>query len=321
MESARPRPLSSGKALALCVCICALARAATATEPPITSIAFSPNGKSVVCCSQAGLSVYSWPELRLQKRLQMTAINFHHLSFSPSGDRLAVGGGTPAEEGSVEILSWPEGKLLRLLKGHEDSVMAVAWRDESILASASHDHKVVLWDSKTGSSGRHLKGHSRGVSSLCYLTHRETLVSAGIDQSLRVWNADSGELAHSLNIHTRLVHGLALRPGDRPLPTVASASEDRTVRLWQPTIGRMVRFARLRSKPLDIKWLPDGSSIVVTCTDGHVRLIDPDTVEVTDDIPAVDGWAYSLAVHPTDGILVGGSDGQLRRVRIGLPKP
>jgi len=41
---------------------------------------------------------------------------------------------------------------------------------------------------------------------------------------------------------------------------------------------------------------------------------------VTHDLPALQGWAYSLAVHPTDGsILVGGQGGQggqLRRVVI-----
>ena len=43
-------------------------------------------------------------------------------------------------------------------------------------------------------------------------------------------------------------------------------------------------------------------------------MIDPLTVQVTGDIPALEGWAYSLAIHPTDGsVLVAGQDGQLRR--------
>ena len=57
--------------------------------------------------------------------------------------------------------------------------------------------------------------------------------------------------------------------------------------------------------------------IVVACADGHVRLIDPEEVEVTQDIPALDGWAYSIAVHPTDGqIVVGGVAAGLLRIRI-----
>jgi WD40 repeat protein len=122
-------------------------------------------------------------------------------------------------------------------------------------------------------------------------------------------------LIRSLSIHTRRVHNLALRPGNGGLPMVASVSDDRTVRLWQPTIGRMVRFARLKSRPLDAAWFADGSRVVVACTDGHVRVVDPVSVKVTHDIPALEGWAYSLAVHPTDGsILVGGQDGRVRRL-------
>ena len=102
---------------------------------------------------------------------------------------------------------------------------------------------------------------------------------------------------------------------------VASVSDDRTVRLWQPTIGRMVRFARLNSRPLDVGWLPVGSRIVVTCSDGHLRLVDPVEVKVTKDLPAVEGWAYSLAVHPSDGsVVVGGSAGRLRRVSVGAAR-
>ena len=69
----------------------------------------------------------------------------------------------------------------------------------------------------------------------------------------------------------------------------------------------MVKFARLKEVPLNVAWLNNGSRIVAACADGAVRLVDPDSVEVTGEIPALNGWAYSLVVHPTDGsIVVGG---------------
>ncbi len=286
--------------------------------PPITSLAFSLDGKSVVACSQAGLHVYDWPALNLQKMIKVQAHNIHDLSFSPSGDRLAVGGGNPATEGIVEIFSWPERKSLRVLKKHHDSVMAVAWRDASSLASASLDRRIILWDLRTGTSIQDLQGHSKGVSSLCFLNDKEILVSTGIDQSVRVWDLTSGELIRSMNNHTLPVHDLALRPGDAGIPMIVSAGDDRTVRFWQPTIGRMVKFSRLKEAPLDVAWLNDGSKVIVSCADGAIRIIDPDSVEVTNEIPALNGWAYSLTVHPTDGsIVIGGPNAQVKRV---MPK-
>ncbi len=69
-------------------------------------------------------------------------------------------------------------------------------------------------------------------------------------------------------------------------------------------------------------WLNNGSKIVAACTNGHIRLIDPELVKVIQDIPAIDGWAYSLAVHPTDGsVVIGGPNGQVQRILINPAAP
>ena len=283
--------------------------------PPITSLAFSPDGKSVVACSQAGLQVYDFPTLSLQRTIEVSARNIHDLAFSPDADQLAVGGGNPATDGIIEIFSWHEGESLRILSEHRDSVTAVAWRDASSLASASLDRRIIVWDLPTGTAIQQLEGHSKGVSSLCFLSDKDILVSTGIDQSVRVWDLISGELIRSMNNHTLPVHDLALHPSDAGLPVIVSAGDDRTVRFWQPTIGRMVKFARLEEAPLATAWLNDGSKVVAVCTDGAVRFVDPDSVEVTNEIQVLNGWGYSLAVHPTDGSVVGGGqNAQLRRI-------
>ena len=83
----------------------------------------------------------------------------------------------------------------------------------------------------------------------------------------------------------------------------------------------MMRFARLPSPPLSLAWTRDGAVIVTACRDGRLRVIDPSTVEILEDLPALDGVAHSLAVAPDGTILVGGENGQLRRVRLGAKTP
>lgn len=293
-----------------------------AATPPVTGLAFSPGNESVVAISQSGLDEYDWPELKLRRNIASSAANLHCLAFSPTGMHLAVGGGNPSEDGTVEVFSWPAGKLVATLKGHTDSVRSVVWRSASHLVSAGVDHDIRLWDieSKTALL-RTLKGHSAGVSSLCLLNDGVTLVSAGDDQSVRVWNLESGDLIRNLNQHTGKVHALAVLPGRTGLPMVASAAADRTIRIWQPTIGRMVRYVRLDAEPLSLVWLND-SRIAASATDGRLHIIDALNVKVLQSDLAIDGWAYSVAISPGGkSVLVGGSRGRIQEIRTLSPGP
>ena len=288
---------------------------ASSTEPPITAVAFA-NGKSVVAVSQSGLHVFSWPELKRQRTIETSAPNLHCVAFSPNGKYLAVGGGYPSEKGIVEVFSWPSGFSETTLHVHYDSVRSVTWPNDAKLLTASIDREIKLWDLESKDKALlTYKGHSRSVDAVCLLKEGKTLVSAGVDQSVRVWDLESAELVRSLNQHTGVVHALALRPAEDGLPMVASAAGDRTIRFWQPTIGRMVRYVRLEAEPLNIAWVNDGSAIVAACVDGRVRVIDPEDVKVREILPAIDGWAYAIAVHPTDGsVAVGGANGQIQRI-------
>ena len=313
------RFFSGGRLSAACRLLCFfVAGAAPATEPPITAVTFAADGMSVLAVSQSGLHAFSWPGLDRERTVTTSASNLHCVAFSPNGRSLAVGGGDPSESGSVEVFSWPAGKRMATLDGHGDSVRSIAWPDDARLLTASIDREIKLWDlGGTDNAISTYKGHSRSVNAICLLENSNTLVSAGADQSLRVWDLESATLKRSLNQHTGPVRALALRPANGGLPMVASAAGDRTIRLWQPTIGRMVRYVRLDVEPLNIAWLGDGSSIVATCVDGRVRVVDADEVKVTQTLPAIKSWAYALAVHPSDGsVVVGGADGQLRRIPV-----
>ncbi|MEM7473401.1 MAG: WD40 repeat domain-containing protein [Planctomycetota bacterium] len=283
--------------------------------PPITDLAFSPDGKLLVCCSQRGLQVFSWPALKLQKTIEVSSANLRCLAFSLEGTRLALGGGDPAVDGVVEVFSWPTLQPQMKLSGHDDSVSALVWQGDSKLVSASLDRNLIYWDLESQEAIRTLRGHSRAVRAACFLSQNE-LVTAGSDHSVRVWNVDTGELLRSLNQHSKPVSAMQMRPLSIGLPMVATAAGDRSIRFWQPTIGRMMRYIRLDSKPLDIAWI-DEARIVASCVDGGLRVIDSDNVSVLQTIPALQEWAYAIAVHPTDATLaIGGSNGLIRRLQL-----
>lgn len=283
--------------------------------PPVTAVVFTPDGKSIVSCSQTGLQVFSWPDLQLQKTVRVAYANIHCMTFSPDGQRLATGGGNPSEEGVVEVFAWPECISEMQLSNHSDSVTSIAWRGNNQLVSASLDRSLSQWNLGTKKAVNTYLGHSRGVSSVCILNSGE-MVTAGHDQSVRVWHAESGNLIRSMNQHSMPVNSMALCPASSDKPMVATAAKDRTIRFWQPTIGRMMRYVRLESEPLDIAWISD-SLIAASCVDGQTRVVDAENVNVLQSIPVFEGWAYTVAHHPNDGTLaIGGSDGQIQRVTL-----
>lgn len=287
--------------------------------PPITAVAFTPDGRSLVVGSQSGLEVRTWPALKLDRLLNTQMPNIHDLAFSSDGKTLAVTGGIPGKRGMVELFTWPDGKLRAHANSHRDSIYKVAWRsDSAMLLTASADRTIGILHANSAKTSQLLEGHSRGVLAVAYLPGDAEIISAGIDESVRLWDAKTGDAIRTLANHTRPVHDVAVRPGTtgNSPPTVVSVSDDRTVRLWQPTIGRLVRFARLDSIPLAVAWAHAGDKIIVGCKDGRIRTIDPDTMEVLATLPGIDGVAYCLAVAPDGSVVVGGQNGQIKRALV-----
>jgi WD40 repeat protein len=298
-----------------------LLSAGQGTKPPVTALAFAPDGKSVLVGSQSGLEVRSWPALGKVCALPTALAHVHDLAFSPDGKALLAAGGAPAKQGTVELYGWPEGKLLARASPSKDLLLAAQWRaDSAAFVTAGADGVVRTHDPASLKERKVIEGHSRGVLAAAYLPGGAEVVTAGLDESLRVWDAEKGTLSRTLSNHTRPVLGLAVRPGAGMPPLVASVGEGRTVRLWQPTVGRLVRFARLKSVPLTVAWGRDGQTLLVACKDGRLRVIDPDTMDVVREVRAIDGLAYSLAVGPDGSALVGGQDGQLSRVVLAAEK-
>lgn len=292
-------------------CLCLL----LAAPPPVVAVAVSPDGSRVLAASQAGVEVLSLPGLVRESKLACNLQHIHDLAFSPDGKMLALAGGSPAEQGRVELRTWPAGELVQTLSAGSDVAYQVAWSaDGRQLAAACGDKKVRVIN--VASDGAHaLQCHSASVLCTSWLGNN-LLLSAGRDQAIRVLDPATGNVRRSLDNHTAAVRDLALRPGKHDGPAlVASCGADRTVRFWQPEIGRLVRFVRLPSAPNAICWLSSGSHILAACDDGRLRAIDPATIAVTELEQRLDGIAYAVAVLPDGSAAVlAGAGGQLRLV-------
>lgn len=284
------------------------AEAESVPQPPVTALAAAPDGRQLVAASQRGVVVWSLPDLTEVAAIAPppNATHLHDLLFLDART-LLVAGGEPGERGGVWWLDWPTGEVRRSVPLGEDIIDSLATAGEWVAAVGAPRSVWLLERAGTGAP-RLLAGHSKEVLDTAFVGE-SLLVTGGRDFTLRCWDVRQGRPVRALTNHTGEVTGLAARPGVAAgPPQLASVGADRTVRIWQPTIGRLVRFARLPADPTDVAWSPDGSKLLVPCVDGVLRIVDPLAVTVEEAPGRLDGRAYCVAAT-AGGTYLGGFGG------------
>lgn len=149
-----------------------------------------------------------------------------HLGYVWTLSRLD--GGWSASGGrDASIRIWDgDGRIVRCLHGHEQSVLSLAQLEGRRLASVSRDRTLRLWDWSTGNCETSVVAHGAAVLDVITLPH-ERLATGSADGSIKIWKQD-GSAVGSLVGHQGWVWQLTAW-GPRHL---ASASEDGTVRIW-----------------------------------------------------------------------------------------
>jgi WD40 repeat protein len=75
------------------------------------------------------------------------AFRLHSLSIHPNFEAVVVSG----DNGYIEIINLPDGKLYRILKGHRGDVNSTRWTpDGQYIISAGNDKTVRVWNVKSG---------------------------------------------------------------------------------------------------------------------------------------------------------------------------
>ena len=82
--------------------------------------------------------------------------------------------------------------------------------------------------------------HNDWIKCLKVLT-RNTFISGSFDNTIKIWNSQTGECIKSFNLHLNAVTSLELFSNDR----IISSSKDNTVKLWNINSGECLKTFEL----------------------------------------------------------------------------
>ncbi|GLA90150.1 hypothetical protein AtubIFM56815_005708 [Aspergillus tubingensis] len=183
--------------------------------------------------------------------------------------------------------TWGAG--LAMLMGHDKAVSVIAFSpDNRLIATASWDHTVIIWNAATGRELQILHGHTNVVCAVAFSADSKMLASASWDETVHLWDSRTGLLMHTLH-SVSTVTAVVFSPDGQH---ISSAYADR-VTIWNSATGDLQGMLQLHSSVNVITFSPDGKLIAAGSDDGLVILWGVDAERLC---RSCDGHSFSVEV-------------------------
>ncbi|XP_071537073.1 notchless protein homolog 1 isoform X3 [Panulirus ornatus] len=172
----------------------------------------------------------SRPEITPPEERQACAAKYYkeHLAAAGGVERLVSG------SDDFTLFLWEpakDRKPIERMTGHQQLVNDVKFSpDTRIIASASFDKSIRLWNGFNGKYIAVLRGHVGGVYQIAWSADSRLLLSGSKDSTLKVWNMSTKKIDIDLPGHADEVFSVDWSPdGQR----VVSGGKDKVLKLWR----------------------------------------------------------------------------------------
>ena len=200
---------------------------------------------------------------------------------------------------------------------------SIDWRDrdetqyERLLSVVRDNAETQLSESNNEETQkiedvRILKGHENQVNSVAISPDGKFIVSGSNDNSLRIWETESGNCLKILEGHSDIVSRVALSSNGK---FIVSGSNDKSLRIWETESGNCLKILEGHS---DIIWgvaiSPDGKFIVSGSQDNSLRIWETESGNCLKILEGHSNIVLGVAISSDGKFIVSGSQDKTLRI-------
>lgn len=295
--------------------------ASTASELPISSSLFSPDGKFIFTTG-VDKQIHSWSAASGEPChvFEPFPQEFHFIGFSLSDSVVCITQNGEIFSQSVSPGFKLEGKIGSAL-GESPIISRVTSLDVSpdgqFIAigggDPSRSGEIIIYDLTNNKvQGKFEDIHSDTVLDLDYSPDGKHIASASSDKFVKVFESTSGEVLRSFEGHTHHVLGVSWRRTGRE---IVSSGADNDIKYWNFENGdRLGKGGGFNKEVTSVHAIGVGNEAIVTSAEGKVSVVQlGTTIKKTADFNGAAKFTHVSDVTPDGSIVAAGAqDGILR---------
>ncbi|ONI82939.1 hypothetical protein ALI144C_17955 [Actinosynnema sp. ALI-1.44] len=298
----------------------------TGDLPAIGQLAWRPDGKAIAALSlhqddTRGVAEWDPRTGKLLRPLAKGVVNPSSISYSTTGDRLAIGRG----DGSVELWDTATATQVSRRTEHADATtkrgpnglmpVQVAFSGELLASSSVLDNTIRLWDPRTGASVRTFRdvrihegsAGAAGPSALMFAPDGMTLYTNSDLNSITTWDPADGTFLRNLPQGPRTgtttglsVVAIAVTKDGR---TRVAANSDGTVQRWHTNTNW---YTDPRASVMSLAFRPDGKEVTAGDAESGLYTWNADSGTRVSGTTEQSGGVLAIAYTP-DGRRITGA--------------